>query len=191
MIRRIVELIIVLCIVLIIVAIALPGYINSDVREGYIYRQKDMRAIARAMEAYRAAWGAYPASEKDSPLAGHGTGIEIDQRLLTTPVTYLPKLMNDGFREKAGKKNRTGAGAGYRIYAVGPNWMTWSIGPDLANNTDGYKSRKMLEANEALAHPAAFAGLRYDPTNGIVSPGDIYQFGGDEEKARMENRLRR
>lgn len=184
MIRRIVEFIIVLCIVLIIVAIALPGYVGSDVHANSEYRKRDMRAIAQAMEAYRAAWGAYPASQKDSPLAGHGTGIEIDQRLLTTPVAYLPKILSDGFLEKAEKKNRTGAGVGYRIYAIGNNWMTWSIGPDLTSNTDGYQTLGMIEANEALAHPAAFGGLRYDPTNGTVSPGDIYQFGGDKRDRR-------
>lgn len=177
MIRRIVEFVIVLCIVLIIVAIALPGYVDSDVHANCEYRKRDLRAIAQAMEAYRAAHGAYPASEKDSPLPGHGAGIEIDQRLLTTPIAYLPKLLNDGFREKAEKKRRSGEDAGYRVYVVGKDWMTWSIGQDLTNNTEGYKSLSMIEANEALAVPDALAGIRYDPTNGTVSPGDIYQFG--------------
>ncbi len=116
--RWLLNITVVVFVVFMIWVFVLPGYLENPVRADYDLRKRDMRAIAQAMEAYRAAWGAYPASEKDSPLAGHGTGIEIDQRLLTTPVAYLPKILSDGFREKAEKKNRR-QGAGVSHLCVG------------------------------------------------------------------------
>lgn len=69
--------------------------------------------------------------------------------------------------------------------------MTWSIGRDELTNT-GYYSLPRVLANESLANPsigvdrkgkyiggAGYCGMRYDPTNGVTSYGDIYRFEGE------------
>lgn len=189
---RIYVLVLVIVGVAILAAIAIPNFMESTRLANFHYQQKQLRKIAAAMEAYRADWGGYPASEKDSPLPGHGTRNEIDQRLLTTPTAYLKASIPDRFRVWS---NTPENGVNYQIYAVSyvnsaPSfsvyprtaWMTWSIGPDLKSNTGGYLSLKSIEANEASPHPSLTAGIRYDPTNGLNgsdSDGDIYIFGGN------------
>lgn len=81
-----------------------------------------------------------------------------------------------------------------RDYSVFPKtaWMTWSIGPDWVTNTGGYFPLPTIISNEALAVPrvgvdrngyviagSGYYGLRYDPTNGTVSWGDIYRFSAE------------
>lgn len=194
------ELIIVVVIIAVLAAIAIPNFLEGSYRTDVTYRQNDMRTIALAMESYRIERGDYPASDKDSPLAGHGTRDDIDQRLLTTPTAYMPEILTDGFRKKADKKERRDGSPNYEIYAVAyktsdstfavyprTGWMMWSIGKDLRSNTVGYRSLRTVIANEATTHPALgldgdprpAAGFRYDPTNGTTSPGDMYRFEGD------------
>ncbi|MEN6624894.1 MAG: hypothetical protein ABFD69_01560 [Candidatus Sumerlaeia bacterium] len=85
-----------------------------------------------------------------------------------------------------------------RSYTTYPKtaWMAWGLGPDWVQNTGGYFPLPAIIANEALAAPQVgvdlngniigrppgyngipgYNGLRYDPTNGTVSWGDIYRF---------------
>lgn len=80
------------------------------------------------------------------------------------------------------------------------SWMAWSYGPDMLTNTGGYFTLPAIIANEAApAHGPwitsaptlaetdydgriigplfSYNGIRYDPTNGEISNGDIYHFG--------------
>lgn len=192
--RTFVNVVLAIVLVLIIAAIAIPNFLESDALAHLHKHQKQLRKIAAAMEAYRADWGTYPVSEKDSPLAGHGTGNEVDQRLLTTPNAYLEAIIPDGCRMRENEHNDRKQSENYPIYAVAyvnaaPSftayprtaWMTWGIGNDGRSNTDGYRSLNSVIANEASTSPSLTAGIRYDPTNGPEEVGDIYQFGGDAE----------
>ena len=145
-----------------------------------------LEKIGAAMEAYNIDNDGYPASYSQSPLPGHGTASAVDNRLLTTPLAYLPRIQLDPFRP-----------APIYLYAVGPYgahnlyprlaYMTWSNGPDQQTQTGAYRTLTMVLANEALPVPLisvgqlAFNGMRYDPTNGVMSIGDIYIFGPRSE----------
>jgi hypothetical protein len=72
--------------------------------------------------------------------------------------------------------------------------MTWSLGPDLVTNTGSYFPLRAIIMNEARAMPyigknrngfwlggQGYNGMRYDPTNGTISYGDIYYFGGESK----------
>ena len=70
--------------------------------------------------------------------------------------------------------------------------MAWSFGPDLVTQTGSYRSLATIVANESLNAPqlggqtpvefggggSVYDGMRYDPTNGLVSVGDIYRHSG-------------
>ncbi|MRR31897.1 hypothetical protein EG834_16550 [bacterium] len=178
------ELMIILAILAVLAAIAVPNFMEGCYRSPVSRNQTGMRDIQLAMEAYRVDHGSYPVT--------NGLG-EIEQRLFTTPIAYLSEVPFDRFRKKAGMDDTR-----YRIYVstVGTSsttktrWMVSSIGPDLLANTAGYRSQEDVLANEALPRPAigidrdgkdigssGYGGLRYDPTNGTKSYGDLYKWG--------------
>ncbi|MEN6626544.1 MAG: hypothetical protein ABFD69_09985 [Candidatus Sumerlaeia bacterium] len=194
------ELIIVTIIILLLASLVTPA-IHKPSPKGQISRvQNDIRSISLAMESYRIANGTYPASEMDTPLPGRTTRIEVDLRLLTTPQAYLNRVPQDVFRRLAQDPNPE-----FRVYAVAYEtsaptfakyprtaWMTWSIGLDMLDNTGGYHAIRSVLRNESAPFPCvgadktgkfiggtgALNGLRYDPTNGVYSYGDIYRFEG-------------
>jgi hypothetical protein len=89
-------------------------------------------------------------------------------------------------------------GEGYPMDA----YMMASVGPDLCISIGGFQTELEVINNEArgqncrcggcktelgpgnweyIAAPG-FAGLRYDPTNGTISYGDVYRFGGGAKR---------
>ncbi|MEN6627312.1 MAG: prepilin-type N-terminal cleavage/methylation domain-containing protein [Candidatus Sumerlaeia bacterium] len=207
-----IELLIVVAIIAILAAIAVPNFLEAQTRARVSRAQNDLRSMSLAMETYRLDNGSYPLNEQHSWMGG--TRSETDKRLLTTPVSYLSSIPEDVFRRIAGMDAdpQSGGSTAYRIYAVGYTatstapgyyrslilypktaWMTWSIGPDTLTNTDGYRPLGRVLLNEAAATPGlgvdkngtyigatgSYYGMRYDPTNGTVSYGDVYRFEGD------------
>ncbi|MEN6627317.1 MAG: prepilin-type N-terminal cleavage/methylation domain-containing protein [Candidatus Sumerlaeia bacterium] len=208
-----IELLIVVAIIAILAAIAVPNFLEAQTRARVSRCQNDLRSIALAMESYRVDNNTYPAPRKHVTwLQPTQTGDPTDVRLLSTPVSYLTTFPSDIFRIIAGSPS-----AQYRMYALGytprsaapgynrsydvyprTSWMAWGLGPDMLTNTGGYFTEPYVIANEAKDNPAigvdknnvaigsstAAYGMRYDPTNGTVSYGDIYRFEG-EAKTRV------
>ncbi|MEN6624896.1 MAG: hypothetical protein ABFD69_01570 [Candidatus Sumerlaeia bacterium] len=129
--------------------------------------------------------------------------------LLTTPVAYIGAVPTDVFKLPDAEFNtppgtyrvyaiayssRSAYPGYYRNFKLYPRtgWMTWGVGPDRVSNSN-YLTEPVLIANEALVAPnigkdqngyyiagtAVAMGMRYDPTNGLLSYGDLYHFGGD------------
>lgn len=203
-----IELLIVVAIIAILAAIAVPNFLEAQTRSRVSRAMNDLRTISVAMESYRIDNNSYIASDVDSPLPGHGSYSAADRRLLTTPISYCSSVPSDIFQIIAGR-----SAPGYRIYALsyGPStvntvgyvshynvypytaWMTWSYGPDLVTNCGGYMSLPYIIANEGANPPYvgvdqsgnwitsghSYRGLRYDSTNGTVSYGDIYRHDGE------------
>lgn len=196
-----IELLIVVAIIAILAAIAVPNFLEAQTRSRVSRTLNDLRTISLAMESYRVDNNTYPNSEGDSALGRpivNGTPSarsEVDTRLLTTPVSYINSVPDDVFRRVAGADIQSGVGSltpAYRIYArnypdtnwytVYPRtaWMTWSIGPDKLGQTGGYRSYPKVINNEAATTPnTTSTGIRYDGTNGTVSIGDIYRWEGE------------
>ncbi len=197
-----IELLIIVAIFAILVAIAVPNILQAQSRSRVARAQNDLRSISLAMESYYVDNKSYPPTQDISWLHP-STLSHMALQHLTTPVAYLPLVPKDVFRYLAAMEDRD-----YRVYAVGTNpsgsasysnfpmtsWMSWSLGPDLFSNTRGYIKLETLLANEAKGEAGAYGtdaqgvkvgtgagngdGLRYDPTNGTVSYGDIYRFEG-------------
>ncbi len=183
-----IELLIVVAIIAILAAIAVPNFLEAQTRSRVARTQNDLRAIATAMESYYVDNGTYPASWKHKVLPTTSKMTQVDRRLLTTPISYISSVPEDIFR-KIGGSDATGyivnsmaynenGPAGYDIFPKHA-WMTHSWGPDGESQTGGYRTLPRIIENESLATPTDGNGLRYDPTNGTISDGDIHRFAGE------------
>ncbi|MEN6627314.1 MAG: prepilin-type N-terminal cleavage/methylation domain-containing protein [Candidatus Sumerlaeia bacterium] len=212
-----IELLIVVAIIAILAAIAVPNFLEAQTRSRVSRVQNDLRTISLGMESYRVDNNSYPSwcpqnrdyFNRGDIVNGAYTVASYDApftNLLTTPITYMNSIPPDVFRMIANASKgdyvmyavayspRTAAPGYYRHFKMYPRtgWMTWSWGPDQVNNSN-YVSQPQVLANEAKATPdigkdvngyyisgtGSGKGIRYDPTNGTVSWGDIYRFGGD------------
>lgn len=194
-----IELLIVVAIIAILAAIAVPNFLEAQVRSKVSRAQADMRTINTALEAYYVDNNAYPPSVRNSPvepIPRRGSAW-MDRRMLTTPISYITTVPPDPFVARdPGPQVEAGKFNVYGIHDRGTSgtydlpfnsWMMWSVGPDLRTNTGGYRKLEMVERGEAAqidwwnqtqgAGTSNYPGHRYDPTNGTVSLGDIYRFG--------------
>lgn len=102
-----IELLIVVAIIAILAAIAVPNFLEAQVRAKTARFKADLRSAATAIESYRVDWNRYPPADRCSATAG---GSAPDwmlppeepaegflPRRLTTPVAYLTSLPIDVF----------------------------------------------------------------------------------------------
>ncbi len=206
-----IELLIVVAIIAILAAIAVPNFLEAQTRSRVSRVQNDLRTIAVAMESYYVDNGGYPPTAGNSWLHPSKTASYMGRMHLTTPIAYINEIAKDVFRSLNSNANviendfpiyavNYGANAsGGPTYQAYPHngWMTWSVGPDLFSNTGGYRTYPAILRNEELGPngnyyknpetdvplgvppPPNGNGLRYDPTNGTVSYGDVYRHEGE------------
>jgi prepilin-type N-terminal cleavage/methylation domain-containing protein len=162
-----IELLIVVAIIGILAAIAIPNFLQAQTRAKVSRAKTDLRTLSTAMELYYTDNLAYPPEYLSgrstySPLYPDSVRSVYSQTHLTTPVDYVSNVLYDVFisrwdppcywfynwLEGYGRmvQTPTGQTAAYGL---------WSLGPD---------------------HTAS-AYTPYDPTNGTVSFGDIVRFG--------------
>lgn len=166
-----IELLIVVAIIAILAAIAVPNFLEAQVRSKVARAQADMRSIATAIESYYVDHNQYPPASVPANLYVGYYG-------LTSPVSYMTTLPPDPFKRpdylygQAYQWNRvpngyTGSKASFIAgwaYPANPffesesiMWQLQSMGPNTKY--------------DAYSYPA------YDPTNGTVSEGDLYRWG--------------
>ncbi len=185
-----IELLIVVAIIAILAAIAIPNFLEAQTRAKVSRVQSDMRSLANAIEAYRVDWNSVPLINGNSAQATrHNYAPGHLWIVLTTPVAYLTAPFTDAFvcigthssdTHIAGDGNildpfiQTGVGflgplpAGMSVDLMPKTeWVAASYGPDCADDT-GLIGR----------YPYTRHALPYDPTNGTISWGDIYRHGG-------------
>ena len=95
-----IELLIVVAIIAILAAIAVPNFLEAQTRSKVSRAKADMRTIATALESYRVDTNAYPLSFVDAPLApGYWPGNlkTTWYVLLTSPVAYMSSIPKDAF----------------------------------------------------------------------------------------------
>jgi len=165
-----IELLIVVAIIAILAAIAVPNFLEAQVRSKVARVQNDMRNLATALESYRIDNNAY---------IPHIDNITEFNRL-TSPIAYITSVPDDPFLIQRGHREdlynmeawnyhmedlffmttawpEPGRSMAADLYAKGKVWLLWSIGPDLIVNIHT-------------------VGL-YDATNGTRSLGDIARSG--------------
>lgn len=190
-----IELLIVVAIIAILAAIAVPNFLEAQVRAKVSRAKADMRTIATGIEAYAVDNGK-PIMAQNQVAAmktgGGGTGIPTTNvkawafSFLTSPISYLSSIPEDPFRTQ-GARNLTNnkADTSIRFYeyngfwhpaqtapastafAKGFMWALYSIGPSRNSGTAG--SANIVTG---IVYAAGAATLyHYDPSNGTISVG--------------------
>ncbi len=103
-----IELLIVIAIILILISIALPNFLEAQMRAKVAKSDGEMRGLAQSLEAYRNDWPRYPpqaAYEKTqfNPSFPGLTNNCWSLMQLTTPITYMKKLPLDLFAPQNGE----------------------------------------------------------------------------------------
>ena len=173
-----IELLIVVAIIGILAAIAVPNFLNAQVRAKVARAEGDHRSIATALETYRLDYNMYPYRSELSI----GSRLEFYRRL-TTPVAYLSSGVRDPFYKLTSKDEGIPWAdyypfqdpdytdqqkiSGYYDYmpeekARRNRWVLLSAGPDgdYDNTSTSYRGK-----------------IPYDSSNGVGSFGDILRFG--------------
>ena len=193
-----IELLIVVAIIAILAAIAVPNFLEAQVRSKVSRVKADQRTLSIAVESYAIDNNKVPFGFQESKTAGQCQSVAFSNKLqvqsrLTTPVAYITTLLQDPFREKGAINTTGGADYGMTIYdyesyicqaylntnanaerahSNGYDWVIWSVGPKRQN---GGLIAPILLGTAGLPNFAGQGELIprwvYDPSNGTVSYG--------------------
>jgi prepilin-type N-terminal cleavage/methylation domain-containing protein len=153
-----IELLIVVAIIAILAAIAVPNFLEAQVRAKVARVNNDHRVLHLGCECYFIDNNNYP---RRTALMPPG---EWWQTQLTTPVSYITSVFNDPFCvDKSVLEN---IHYQYAHCMKMKSFITVSVGPDRIDQFD----------EVAWKCPTwSFYPPQYDPTNGTVSQGDIWR----------------
>jgi len=192
-----IELLIVVAIIAILAAIAVPNFLEAQTRSKVTRAKADMRSIATAIEAYRVDLNQYPLDP-----VYYNWIANLPERavwplyVLTTPIAYMTQVPIDVFRTKLGFWNQAAQPTPYVYFAElewkklqkllhpdwldhGYLWLLFTNGPDLQGNGGEY-AMFSEEVLNSLPYPSLVdigPPCLYDPTNGTLSAGDIVRVG--------------
>ncbi len=192
-----IELLIVIAIILILIAIALPNFLEAQIRARVTKAKGEMRTLGIAMESYQLDWKVYPG--RSVPYYRR-PGIQKNQvglTWLTSPVEYITGLPDDPFPRKidldSGQELETGPFS-YNLLGVDNfpgqllthphggglllQWTLVSAGPDAPGVESTPHGCVACPANGQGSAPCG-AVQSYSPTNGTKSSGDLWLWGGD------------
>lgn len=201
-----IELLIVVAIIAILAAIAVPNFLEAQTRSKVSRCLNDMRSMRTALESYAVDNNHYP--ENDAGLAAFTAG-QFSHFRLTTPIAYMTTMPKSPFIEKYGSSGgpadpkiastingylytpnyRVGDPAG-TIYQSYKNDRAAYLGPinllpvnaQTAIQEGGFWIIKSvgpdgIDDRDSVGNGGFSLNARvYDPTNGTVSRGDIVTF---------------
>ena len=189
-----IELLIVVAIIAILAAIAIPNFLNAQVRAKVSRVKADMRSIATGLESYYVDNNAYPYI-KD--INGTPTPVADAEALsmLSTPVAYLtdPHITDPfGKDPSRGGSSRELHSYGYYCRKYEEEVNHWGYDPSpysywIDSDYDRYTAQDgdsnygpfslKWELNSDGPNAKWDSCVPYDPTNGTTSAGDICRFG--------------
>jgi len=187
-----IELLIVVAIIAILAAIAVPNFLEAQVRSKVSRARADLRSIATALESYAVDNKHYIPDGYNSipPFSING----YINYLLTTPIAYITTAkFYDPFMEQ-----KSGLGEGdqlYRYYNIKwryleqlgnsslyseyaeifGSWVLYCSGPDQIMGPFGAETK---------FGPKWACTVVYDPTNGTVSDGDVIRCAKSSENPK-------
>lgn len=155
-----IELLIVVAIIAILAAIAVPNFMNARLRATIARMESDMKAIGDALFMYRIDNKCY--------FNNMGSNPHQELRRLTSPLPYIAAIPQDPFRRPNAIYYSTTSN--YDYTAFGPekcktDWVLHGIGPDTDEDIWG-----------AAVNPQAtgdFRRMLYNMSNGLKSSGDV------------------
>ncbi len=194
-----IELLIVVAIIAILAAIAVPNFLEAQTRSKVSRGKADMRSMATAIEAYKVDSNRYPMDYQFYQLGGgggiNGPFANVCLGRMTTPIAYMTTLPFNVFRFEKGAFDGDARFYGYKselswrsfVLMVGGAWTQdadmskmWvliSVGPDQTANNGEWAMFGEKVLNTVAAFMGGGPGCLYDPTNGTISAGDIVRVG--------------
>lgn len=176
-----IELLIVVAIIAILAAIAVPNFLEAQTRSKVSRCKSDMRTLATALESYAVDANGKYAPEYIAYAGSDGYRELLAQKHLTTPIAYISSILLDPFKSKVQWKDQ-----GYYRYW---NWLE-RYGHMIDFNRDSNQGKAPWFGGEAAWMLQSFGPdqdtswqtgppvmVPYEATNGTVSFGDILRFG--------------
>lgn len=199
-----IELLIVVAIIAILAAIAVPNFLEAQARSKVSRIHADQRSVATALETYAVDYNNYP-PEGDPTSPGDEVSQQPDAGLslirLTTPVAFLTGLdaVSDPFLAGGAKgpggqpmplynffytnyqnfKDLRAANSDFEGIAF-RGWGLSSLGPDRSDQGILWSAVAAQYYGSLSDNQSEGFGVnrRYDSTNGTMSRGDIVRYGG-------------
>lgn len=171
-----IELLIVVAIIGILAAIAVPNFMNAQIRAKIAKADSELRSLATALEAYRVDNNIYPPwlNENGSARNGpSGEGISHRFHALTSPISYMNGIPQDPFIVAFDNP----AGAVYDTYDYVDAWSMRRFGGATMLNSSFRCSEWRAASAGPDGHMSVGSVPTYSPTNGLISWGDIVRTG--------------
>lgn len=183
-----IELLIVIAIILILIAIALPNFLEAQIRAKVTRARTDMRTISIAMDTYYLDFRMYPPDHDPNDATQRG------MIQLTTPLQYLTELPTEQFAQDSGLLGPN-AEIGYEMGSTGvrPHLIPLGVGPllnvnafniqcyspDTDDDWSGNDDWPFCGGGGNACQTGGCNWVNYSPTNGTKSSGDIMLSGGE------------
>jgi prepilin-type N-terminal cleavage/methylation domain-containing protein len=198
-----IELLIVVAIIAILAAIAIPNFLAAQTRAKVSRSKSEMRSVATALESYVVDYNVYPSAYHAR--GGFSLGwltpdfmcpYQIRLIPITTPVAYLTSLPRDPFNPLSDRSGSDWSDDGNNTYVyftsypsdvshlysngvfTSPSWM--DVNPSGKWRLAGYgpARKRYFSSNDFLREgEMGYTDYEYDPSNGTVSNGMITRVG--------------
>ena len=174
-----IELLIVVAIIGVLAAIAVPNFLNAQTRAKIARSHSDMQALSLAFESYNIDNNRFPY------FGGNQWYSIFIYPALTTPIAYIASIPTDGFTLTDFQDNIHRFDGGHRDYYPGWNIKEmkkagWNWGGRPVTNAVNRGARMLTVSRgpdklEDIGGSPPTGVLVYDASNGLRSGGDIYR----------------
>ncbi len=191
-----IELLIVVAIIGILAAIAVPNFLGAQVRAKVARANADMKSIQTALESFFIDNNSYPPMDTDRirmrrQYRGHpccpsidiahiAIGTRGDRRIyLTTPVAYISSLPYDPFRMDCSYGYGSNGQSYYILTSWGPDGQDSNGASNGELDERDYTGARFSDHNIVATRDNNYTipQLLYEPSNGISSTGDLIRVG--------------
>ncbi len=173
-----IELLIVVAIIGILAAIAVPNFMNAQIRAKISRCVSDMKSLESALEMYRMDNSAYPTCNQPRVPGTYDSWHPNEVRFyrMTTPISYINSVPRDPFTSKAADDWKQWGWAYDYVNNYGDShdggwghlWRMSSWGPDRINGWGGQRDGKCING---------YPNFIYQSSNGLISYGDVVWVG--------------
>jgi prepilin-type N-terminal cleavage/methylation domain-containing protein len=187
-----IELLIVVAIIAILAAIAVPNFLEAQTRAKVARVASDLRTYTTAMETYRIDHNKPPPTYR----ANAAQTRKWIAHFLTTPIAYMTTALPDVFNTNVGYSQNSNNPDNMYIIAWGPDhylqpsnlasYPSFFQNYPLYSDGSAWKRKDFVyvfsmgpdKAYDILDGKAPRAVFTYDPTNGTISRGEVGRFNG-------------